>query len=63
MAIYSFMLKQMTDDQKRQTYGRILEQILLPAVSREVDIVERRHYQTVLLDAVRVLGSTVSLCF
>ncbi|OQV21910.1 putative Condensin-2 complex subunit D3 [Hypsibius exemplaris] len=54
--VYAFMLKQMTDDQKRQTYARIVEQMLMPVVSREVKLEKTEEYWPVLLDVIGILG-------
>lgn len=62
--IYAFMLRQMTEDQKRMTFLRILEQILMPVVSMEVNLKHAEHsrYRNVLLDVMKVLALPVS-CF
>ncbi|GAU88916.1 hypothetical protein RvY_01530-1 [Ramazzottius varieornatus] len=56
MEIYSLMFKQMVDDQKRITYARILEQILMPVVTRDVQIEANEAYRNVLRDVFRILG-------
>ena len=59
MDVYTFMLKQMTDEQKRQTYARVLEQLLIPVVTREIQLEKKANYRDVILDVLHIFGLKV----